>query len=219
MSAALRNSGLSPSDVTYVNAHATSTPLGDVAENTALKRLFGEHAQNVAVSSVMGATGHLLGAAGALPPATHSQLGLGDLGFDLNYVPCTAQNARHTSPTPPLHVGGAPTKILDGGDDDDEDISPVPPDSERRLVTCYRPTGVGRRFPARGRFFPTSALSGPSPLGHTRCGGDRGRGVCRIVDQCSSDWQRWFACQGLDPRHHKSRVLTFPRSVSPDLEH
>jgi 3-oxoacyl-[acyl-carrier-protein] synthase II len=54
------------SDVNHINAHATSTPVGDVAEYTALKRVFGDHLKNIAVSATKSSTGHLLGGAGAI---------------------------------------------------------------------------------------------------------------------------------------------------------
>ena len=100
---ALRDASLKSSDVHYINAHATSTPLGDKAETVALKRAFGEHAKRVAVSSTKSMTGHLLGAAGVVeaifcvlairdgvaPPTINYQTP--DPECDLDYVPNTAR--------------------------------------------------------------------------------------------------------------------------------
>ncbi|NOT08161.1 MAG: beta-ketoacyl-ACP synthase II [Gemmatimonadales bacterium] len=66
MLACLADGGLDPKDVGYVNAHGTSTPLGDIAETTAVKAVFGEHARKLIVASTKSMTGHLLGGAGAL---------------------------------------------------------------------------------------------------------------------------------------------------------
>ena len=69
MRQALKDAGMNPEDVTYINAHGTSTPYNDRTETVAVRRLFGEHAQNVMLASTKSMTGHLLGAAGALEAA------------------------------------------------------------------------------------------------------------------------------------------------------
>lgn len=77
MANALRNAGIRPDEVDYINAHGTSTPAGDVAESQAIVQVFGEHAQRLAVSSTKSMVGHLLGAAGGVE-AIFSVLALRD---------------------------------------------------------------------------------------------------------------------------------------------
>jgi 3-oxoacyl-[acyl-carrier-protein] synthase II len=103
---ALKDARLNPEAVQYVNAHATSTPLGDRAETTAMHRAFGEAAKSLAVSSTKSMTGHLLGAAGAVE-AIFCVLALRDQvapptinldepgeGCDLDYVPKHARRMK-----------------------------------------------------------------------------------------------------------------------------
>ena len=103
MATALKDAGLKPSDVDYINAHGTSTHLNDLTETEAIKTVWGEHAKDVSVSSIKSMTGHLLGAAGGieciatalavendmLPPTINYETP--DEGLDLDYVPNKAK--------------------------------------------------------------------------------------------------------------------------------
>jgi 3-oxoacyl-[acyl-carrier-protein] synthase II len=106
MSNALKDASINPSEVDYINAHATSTPLGDRAETFAMKRAFGDHAKKLVISSTKSMTGHLLGAAGVVeaifsllairdgivPPTIN--LHKPDPDCDLDYVPNTARKMK-----------------------------------------------------------------------------------------------------------------------------
>lgn len=104
MKMALRSAAMTPDEITYINAHGTSTPQGDVCETQAIKSVFGEHARRLVVSSTKGALGHMLGAAGAVesvicckaiqaavvPPTIN--LDQPDPQCDLDYVPHQARS-------------------------------------------------------------------------------------------------------------------------------
>jgi 3-oxoacyl-[acyl-carrier-protein] synthase II len=106
MRMALRHAQLNPDQVDYINCHATSTPVGDVCETKMIKNVFGDHSKVLAASSTKGATGHMLGAAGAIemaicckaveaqiaPPTLN--LDNPDPGCDLNFVPHTPQERK-----------------------------------------------------------------------------------------------------------------------------
>jgi 3-oxoacyl-[acyl-carrier-protein] synthase II len=106
MTNALRDASMNPSDIQYLNAHATSTPAGDKAETIAMKRAFGDHAKKLAISSTKSMTGHLLGAAGVVeaifsilairdsvaPPTIN--LHNPDPDCDLDFVPNTARQMK-----------------------------------------------------------------------------------------------------------------------------
>ena len=116
---AIRDAGIAADDIDYVNAHGTSTGLGDVAETVAVKRALGDHARKVAVNSTKSMTGHLLGAAGGIeavfsilalrdqvsPPTINLQNA--DPLCDLDYVPNTARNMNNgTALTNSFGFGG-----------------------------------------------------------------------------------------------------------------
>jgi len=106
MRMALRHASLNPEEISYINAHGTSTPQGDVAETRAVKTVFGSYAHKLVVSSTKGATGHMLGAAGAvemivcakaiqtdiIPPTINYQVP--DPECDLDYAPNTARRTK-----------------------------------------------------------------------------------------------------------------------------
>lgn len=104
MSNALKNAGVNTTEVDYVNAHGTSTPLGDIAETIAVKRCFGDHASKLAVSSTKSMTGHLLGAAGGVEAvfsvlAIHHRIAPPTINLvnqdpqcDLDFIPNTARD-------------------------------------------------------------------------------------------------------------------------------
>jgi 3-oxoacyl-[acyl-carrier-protein] synthase II len=107
MLAALAQAGAKPTDVSHVNAHATSTPVGDIAEYKSLLRVFGEHLPNIPVSATKAATGHLLGGTGALEAIFTI------LALEERTAPPTI-NLTEQDPEIPLDVVTSPRTLPDG---------------------------------------------------------------------------------------------------------
>jgi 3-oxoacyl-[acyl-carrier-protein] synthase II len=101
MKMALKDAGLNPEDVSYVNAHGTSTPLNDKCETQALKTVFGAHAKQLAVSSTKSMTGHMLGAAGGIEAIFTA------LSINENIAPPTIN---HNEPSPECDLDYVPNE-------------------------------------------------------------------------------------------------------------
>jgi 3-oxoacyl-[acyl-carrier-protein] synthase II len=123
--AAMRDAKIAPNDISYVNAHGTSTPIGDAIETAALKRVFGERAKKVPISSTKSMTGHLLGGAGGLeagisvlalrdqilPPTINYETP--DPACDLDYVPNRARKAEvHYALSNSFGFGGTNASLI-----------------------------------------------------------------------------------------------------------
>jgi 3-oxoacyl-[acyl-carrier-protein] synthase II len=104
MKFALRDAGMSPEQVNYINAHGTSTPLGDLAETKAVKSIFGEYARKVAVSSTKSQMGHLLGASGGVEAVITA------MAISRNLIPPTIN---HDTPDPECDLDYVPNKARD----------------------------------------------------------------------------------------------------------
>ena len=127
MNSALRNARLNADQVDYINAHGTSTPLGDLAETTAVKRSLGAYARKVAISSTKSMTGHLLGAAGGVEAvfstlAIHQQVAPPTMNIfnqdpqcDLDFVPNTARQMKiHVALSNSFGFGGTNGTLIFG---------------------------------------------------------------------------------------------------------
>ena len=125
MRAALANGNVNPDEIGYINAHATSTPVGDPEETAAVKTVFGDHARKLAVSATKSMTGHMLGAAGSveaaitvlaiqhsvIPPTINLQNP--DPACDLDYVPNTARERKvDVAMSNAFGFGGTNTSII-----------------------------------------------------------------------------------------------------------
>lgn len=127
MTNALRNSGMQPENIDYINVHGTSTPLGDISEMKAIKDVFGDHVYNLNISATKSMTGHLLGAAGAIeaiatvlavkndivPPTINFSTPDPEIDQKINITPNTAQKRKvQTAISNTFGFGGHNTSII-----------------------------------------------------------------------------------------------------------
>jgi 3-oxoacyl-[acyl-carrier-protein] synthase II len=104
MKRALNDAGFALEDIQYINAHGTSTPANDLNETAAIKAVFGEHASRVSVSSTKSATGHMLGAAGAVEAV------IGTLAINNGIIPPTIN---YSTPDPECDLDYTPNKPIE----------------------------------------------------------------------------------------------------------